>query len=234
VCGLWRRSAGSETVKHAQNNQAFLQAYVARARIVQKKTCIICWSARPRTGPPLCATASYSKTDAGVFSSDTLSPNPGFFGRVSISVSMPACHAGELGSIPRRGGSMILPIRNRMVSLFDEIPIFTWGWSPFLFRVASQILPIRYRRMVLLCSLGRGGSQIHPIRNRMVSFLTRSSPTPSAATRSYNAGGHPLLDCLLRTRLLLQIPDGGPYTPSASALIKQKQHALALAPGRRF
>ena len=141
MCGLWRRSAGSETVNHAQNNQAFLQAYVARARIVQKKTCIICWSARPRTGPPLCATASYSKTDAGVFSSDTLSPNPGFFGRVSISVSMPACHAGELGSIPRRGGSMILPIRNRMVSLFDEIPIFTWGWSPFLFRVAVSDPP---------------------------------------------------------------------------------------------
>jgi len=47
---------------------------------------------------------------------DKLTPKPGC--RVSISVSMPACHAGELGSIPRRGGSPILPTRNRVVSLF--------------------------------------------------------------------------------------------------------------------
>ena len=33
-------------------------------------------------------------------------PGPG---RVSISVSMPACHAGELGSIPRRGGEIATP-----------------------------------------------------------------------------------------------------------------------------
>ena len=38
-------------------------------------------------------------------------------GRVSISVSMPACHAGELGSIPRRGGES-LPTYRRVVSPF--------------------------------------------------------------------------------------------------------------------
>jgi len=52
---------------------------------------------------------------------------------------------------------MILPIRNRMVSLFDEIPIFTWGWSPFLFRVAvsDPPHPIQADGPFVLCSPAR-------------------------------------------------------------------------------
>ena len=40
-------------------------------------------------------------------------------GRVSISVSMPACHAGELGSIPRRGGNIATPPASGWSPLFE-------------------------------------------------------------------------------------------------------------------
>ena len=53
---------------------------------------------------------------------DKLTPNTGC--RVSISVSMPACHAGELGSIPRRGGSQDPPHPNSdgLLFFFKFIP----------------------------------------------------------------------------------------------------------------
>ncbi len=60
-------------------------------------------------------------------------PGPG---RVSISVSMPACHAGELGSIPRRGGES-LPTWSLVVSpVFERI----FGSAQAQFREILQFL----------------------------------------------------------------------------------------------
>ena len=39
---------------------------------------------------------------------------------VSIVVSIPACHAGDRGSIPRRGGNILLPHRTNSVGILPQ------------------------------------------------------------------------------------------------------------------
>ena len=110
--------------------------------------------------------------------------------RASISVSMPACHAGEQGSTPWRGASLIvrLPTRTRVAT-----PTMTQSFcphpeerrcivsaalklffllSPYGMRRTSPGTPLRSRRSA-------GCTPRHPSRSRRC----RSSPPASAASR---------------------------------------------------
>ena len=64
-------------------------------------------------------------------------------GRVSISVSMPACHAGERGSIPRRGGIKLPPHPKKggLLFLFLSLPQLAVVSLSFYFGTIFKTIP---------------------------------------------------------------------------------------------
>ena len=73
-------------------------------------------------------------------------------GRVSISVSMPACHAGELGSIPRRGGKIATPPASGWSPVFGKnFWICCNNFEKFLFPACVHCEKGKYHPLFLKC-----------------------------------------------------------------------------------